>query len=189
MVEMAPPISLAEPEKRAVLQPDRIDARVLPSLDPCLARLPENRPRVACSGVGAVEVEPRLRAVLNLINDLAAVRCPAHADDEEIFVLGGVKPPHAAFSRRDDAEPNGRIGVAGLWIVRALDDRMVGNVIDEGVFRDGLFVELQKRDARRIRTPPIGAIVAATVKLFGVHPVERAVEQCGAAIRRQCLFS
>ena len=43
VVEMPPAAALAEPEKRSVLQPDRIGARVLPSLDPRLARFPEER--------------------------------------------------------------------------------------------------------------------------------------------------
>ena len=84
VVEMPPAAALAEPEKRTVLQPDGIDARVLPSLNPRLARFPEDVSRGARFGARTVEVEPRLRAVLNLIHDVAAVRSPAGVDDEEI---------------------------------------------------------------------------------------------------------
>ena len=186
MIEMPPAAALAEPEKRTVLQPDRIDARVLPSLNPRLARFPEDVSRRARLGVGTVEVEPRLRAVLNLIHDVAAVRRPADVDDEEVRVLGGVDPAHGVPSPVETTPSRtDRIRVAGFRIIPALDSRVVRNVIDQRVLRDRPFVELQKRDARRVGAPPVGAMIAAAVELFGINPVERAVQQLRAAIRGQ----
>ena len=185
MIKMPPAAALAEPEKRTVLQPDRIDARVLPSLDPRLARFPQDSSRRAGVGAGAVQVEPRLRAVLNLIHDVAAVRRPADVDDEEVRVLGGVDPARGSGRGRDDAEPHDRIRIAGLRIVPALDVRVIRKVVDQRVLGDRLLVELQERDAGRVGAPPVGAMVAAAVELFGIHPVERAVQQLRAAIRRQ----
>ena len=185
MEKMPPPAALAEPEKRTVLQPDRIDARVLPTLNPRFARFSEDMSRRARFGGGTVEVEPRLRAILNLIHDVAAVGRPPDADDEEIRVLGGVDPAEESGGGRKDSYPHRRIRVASLRIIPALDVRMVRNVIDQRVLGDRPFVELQERHAGRIGAPPVGAMVATAVQLFGIHPVERAVQQLRAAIRRE----
>src|SRR5688572_2248731 len=104
VVEMPPPATLAQPEKRAVFQPDWIDARILPSLDPCLARFSEDVSRRAVVRIGTVEVEPRLTPILNLKQDVAAVRRPADIDDEEIRVLLCVDPTPGAVCGREDAE-------------------------------------------------------------------------------------
>ena len=87
--------------------------------------------------------------------------------------------------RRHDAEPHRRIRIAGLRIVPALDRRVIRNVIDQRVLGNGAFVELQKRNVRRVGAPPVAAVIAAAVQLFGIDPVERAVQQLCAAIRRQ----
>src|SRR5688500_5420415 len=92
VVKMPPPRPFAEPEKRSVLQPDRVDARILPALDPRVARFPQQRTCGAGSRIGAVEIQPRLTAILNLKNDVVGRR-PAHADDQEVRVLGGVNRP------------------------------------------------------------------------------------------------
>src|SRR5688572_29884256 len=86
MIKMPPAATLAEPEERTIFEPDRIDARILPSLDPCLAGFPQYSSRLAGTGACAVQVEPCLRAVLNLIDHIAAVRRPADIDDEEVRV-------------------------------------------------------------------------------------------------------
>src|SRR5688500_1186915 len=148
MIEMAPAAAFAEPEKRTVLQPDRIDARILPTLDPRLARFPEDVSRCARFDGGAVEVKPRLSAVLNLVHDIPAVRCPTHIDDQEIRVLRSVDPAQRARSGRNDGEPYYRVWIARLRILPALDVRVVGHVVDECVIGNGLFVELEKRHAR-----------------------------------------
>src|SRR5918995_1794941 len=67
----------------------------------------------------------------------------------------------------------------------ALDGRVVRNVVDQRVFGYRRFVELQKRDTRRVGTPPVAAVIAAPVELFGIHPVERSVEQLSSAVGRQ----
>src|SRR5687767_2006540 len=96
MIEMAPATAFAEPEKRTVLQPDRIDARILPAFDPRSARFPEDVSRCARFDAREVEVKPRLSAVLDLVHDIAAVRCPTHIDDQEIRVLRRVNPAQRA---------------------------------------------------------------------------------------------
>src|SRR5204862_1708572 len=79
VIEVLVAAGLAEPEKRSVFEPHRIAVR----LDPRLGRLAEELLRRAAAGVRGTEVEPRLLAVLNLIDE-AMVGTPRHPDNEKV---------------------------------------------------------------------------------------------------------
>src|SRR2546422_8426475 len=55
-------------------------------------------------------------------------------------------------------------------------------MVHDGIAWNGRVIELQEREAGRIRAPPVGAELAAAVDLLLVHPIELAVEDVGAAV-------
>ena len=66
LIEMLEPAALAEPEERAVLQPDRIAVLVDPR-GRCFAK---HTSRASIRGIYQIQVEPRLLAILDLVDDL-----------------------------------------------------------------------------------------------------------------------
>ncbi len=87
-VQMPPTRSLAEPQKRTVLQPDWIAIIVLTSdvatVDPGFAGFPKQRPGRSGRAVGRIEIEPALFTVLHLVHNRTAIGLPADIDNEEI---------------------------------------------------------------------------------------------------------
>src|SRR5438105_2100472 len=80
MIDVPESRFFAHPEEAAVLEPHRIVA----ALDPSLARLAKQSLRCAAFEIGRIEIEPCLLAILNLIDDAAAVRRPIDVDDQEV---------------------------------------------------------------------------------------------------------
>ena len=180
VIEVLPAGALADPQERPVAEPRR--RAVLG--DPRLGRLAQQRLRVAAVERRGVQVEPGLLAVLHLVDDAAAVRHPAHVDDEVLRrgVAIEVHPRRGAAGDADDAQPDARVGVAGLRVVPRLHGEAPRNVIDDGEFRHRPLVELQEGEMARGGAPPVGAVVAAPVDLLLVDPVELAVQQLRAAV-------
>src|SRR5258708_6878201 len=78
VIEMFPAAALAQEQERAVLQ----EVRWAGVLDPCLRRVSEQHSRSPPAATDGTEVEPRLGAVLDVVEDLPAIRAPADTDDQ-----------------------------------------------------------------------------------------------------------
>src|SRR5207253_1960201 len=53
----------------------------------------------------------------------------------------------------------------------------------------GMFIEPQENDLCRIGTPPVGAKVSATVKLFLIDPIQTSIQNFRIAIAGQCVLA
>ena len=178
MLEAAP---LAEPQKRAILEPDRVAVLVHPRL----GRFAKQRSNASGFGVSQIQVEPRLLAVLNLIDDVPGIWCPVHVDDEEVRVRGEIDPGGCAAAHFRDPELDRGIGVPSFRVVGHLERRSIRNVVDDRVLRDRPLVELQKRHTRGIRTPPVPAIAITAVNLLLIEPVEFSIEDLAFPVIRE----
>ena len=110
---MAPAVARALPEKRAVVQPGRIVDR----FNPGFGGFVNDSVRLAVFGVGEVQIQKCLFAILRLINDLRAVRCPRYAHDQQIgrLILVSVHPARRAARCVNDAKLHNRVWIAGNW--------------------------------------------------------------------------
>jgi hypothetical protein len=118
------------------------------------------------------------------VDDLRRVWRPVDVDDQEIglCVRGNIHPPRIASRNATDSQLDRWIRVARLRVIGDFELRTIRQVIDDGVLRHRAFVQLKEGNARRIRTPPVGAEPAPAVDLLLIQPVELAVEDLGAAV-------
>ena len=179
--------AFAEPEEGAVLQPHGIAVLV----DPRGRRLSKHTSCAPVRSVGQIQVEPRLLAVLDLMNDLRRVRRPADVDNQKLGrrVPAEIDPGRTAAGDAGHPQFHRGIGIAGFRVVGNFECRPIRNVIDDRVLRNRPFIELKERESTRIRTPPIALELSATVDLLLIEPVELSVQQLAVPIRRDRLLT
>ena len=127
----------------------------------------------AGGGIGKVDAAMLVVAGDDLGPDGFAVS-PAKAG--HVVLAGGdgkFDPAGFAALRADDADAHVRVGVAGLGVALHVDLRARGNPVGERVRGDVGVVCLEEGDGFGVGRPEE---VAAHVKLFGVDPVNLAVE-------------
>ena len=179
--------ALAEPQERPVLEPHRVAVLV----HPCRRRLAKQAPRAAGRRVGQVQIEPGLLAVLHLVNDLLRVGSPADIDDQKLErrSTGEIDPGRVAARDARESQLHRRIRISGLRVVGDFERWAIGDVVDDGVFGNRPFVELQEGEASRVGAPPVAPELSAPVNLFLIEPIEFPVEPLVVSVGRERLFA
>src|SRR5207249_10097657 len=133
------------PQKRSVLEPRRIAV----GIDPCFRGFAKQSFRISSGGICDFQIEPRLFAVLNLIEHFVAVRCPIDGHNEEVAaaVTLGADLLWLCAARFYGVQAGQRIWISRLRIRRDLDLLHGGNVVDYREALDRPLVELDEGDA------------------------------------------
>src|SRR5687768_10004195 len=175
--------TFTEPEEVVGADP----LRTPDALNPRRSLVAEQSPGRAACGIGGVQIQPCLLSILNLKENISGVGTPADVDEKHLLicVLCIVDAYPAAGGQIDDEQPDRGIRVTGFRIVDDLEALVIRNVINDGESRNSAFVELEKRDARRVGTPPVTAEDAPAIDLFLINPVELSVEKICSAVGRQ----
>ena len=82
VIEVVIAVASGEPEKRSVLEPERLASEI--PVDKSGTGLVDQGCRGACLAVGEIDVQPCLLPILQQENDLTAVGRPADANDKVI---------------------------------------------------------------------------------------------------------
>ena len=106
--------------------------------------------RLAVAGVGEIQVEKSLFAILRLEDDFLAVRTPRNARDQQIgwLILERVDPANVTTRSADYTELNLWIRIAGFRIWRDLDILVIRNMVDDGELGNRILIEPQKSNRR-----------------------------------------
>ena len=178
-IDLAPAAPLRGPEEAlVVLEEDELGRLV----DVAGVRVGEEEPRLARGRVGGEELDLILEAVEPMVCELPAVRGPLAPVEIDIEVVARLQADELLRGDVDDEQPDDGIVPAGLGIAEKLEARDGLDVVDNGVFRDRLLVELHEGDLFRIGRPPEGLILA---ELFRVDPIGERVAQVLGAVGGQ----
>src|SRR5205807_4444743 len=137
-----PAAALAEEQERAVLE----KVRWAGVLDPRLRRIAEQHSRSTACAINGTEIEPRLGAVLDVVEDLPAVRPPADTEDQRgvLGILAALGPMDRPTIHTHDADLDTRIGVACFRISCHLQALPGRRLIDDRELPDGRVVETKE---------------------------------------------
>ncbi len=125
-----------------------------------------------------VEIQKCLLAILRLVDDLAAVRRPGDAHDQQIswMIFKGIDPTRGAARGVDDTKLDDRVWISRFRIRSHFELLVIRNVIDDGELRYRSVVDAKICNRGGIRTPPVRFKVSPSIKLFLVDPVEPAIQ-------------
>src|SRR5580692_3027026 len=103
-----------------------------------------------------------------------AIAHPPKARNVRVWVVGERYPFDVAAGGTDYTQAHDRIGIAGLGILFHINRGMRGHPVGDWVGGHSGFVHAQKDDAFAVGRPEV---IAADTQLFGVDPIDLAVQQ------------
>jgi len=176
-IDVAEARTLGRPQKAIAIEKDQIVGHI----DPMGVCLRHDGARAASLRIHIDELKLVLAAVQKLYRQRVGVP-PVDPRD----VLGGaIDPCRATILDIHDADTHAWVWIARLRVTLEVDLRLARDEVWNRVGRNERFIELEKRDVPAVRRP---VVAGPDVQLFGVDPVEIAVQNEIAPAKCQLLF-
>ena len=170
-IQMRVPIAPARPQEAV----SRLQhAEVIVHIDPRIRTgLGQNNVRLARLRIHEVQVHLALNPVEHFDPD-HSVADPAKARNEDILVVGQRNPANLVTVRVHHAQLHDRIRICHFGILFLVQRRMRRDPIGNRIRRHLALVHVEKDDLLAVGRP---VVIAAHRQLFGVHPIDVAIEQ------------